>query len=455
MGRLFWKFFFSICLAQMTAIVGVGAVFWLQQQAPAGTNDPLDRSARASMLVESARGTLRYGGVDALRAMLEGTRLPRVYAIDADGRDILGRKVAPAALENARRALENGEPSVSRVALADGTSYLLYLSADGWQYDTFGPPKGVRPPYAKGPPPRERRTPIEPVIAGVIASLIFAALLARHFSKPIRKLRSAFEATASGDLAVRISGEIGRRHDELADLGRDFDRMANHLSSLIDGQRRLLHDVSHEMRSPLARMQAAIGLARQGSDRMPEVTERLEREILRMDGLVGELLTLSRLESGVMEPMDETVDMGELLADVVDDARFEAEASGRMVELGDCYSAIVRGRGELLHRVLDNMIRNAIKHTGPGSAVAVDLRIDARENCLRLTCCDRGSGVPESELERIFEPFFRGSDEASRDGHGLGLTIAKRAVEAHRGTIRASNRQGGGLCVEIVLPLIT
>jgi len=320
-------------------------------------------------------------------------------------------------------------------------------------------PEGRPPPPGKAahpgrPPhrPGEPLFPVVPLVATLLASLIFAALLAWYFSKPIRNLRSAFEAMVSGNLAVRLGPAMGKRRDELADLGRNFDRMASHLNALIDGQRRLLHDVSHELRSPLARMQAAIGLARQQPEKLESSLERIERESVRMDKLVGELLTLSRLEAGVMGAMEEVINMGELVSDVVADARFEAETSGRTVEFPGCGEVLVKGNAELLHRALENVVRNAVRHTPDGGKVAVGVNRDANGNSLLLTVLDQGSGVPENELGAIFEPFFRGNGTKSIDGHGLGLAIARRVVEAHGGAIRASNRAGGGLYIEMVVP---
>jgi len=244
---------------------------------------------------------------------------------------------------------------------------------------------------------------------------------------------------------------LGRRRDEIADLGRDFDHMAARLQALVEAQKRLLHDVSHELRSPLARLQVAVGLARQQPERLESALERIERETARLDALVGELLTLSRLEAGVTGAPAGVLDAGELLEEIVADARFEAEAAGCRVELQLRGALAVHGRDELLRRALENVIRNAVRYTARDTVVEVSAARDAVE--LAITVCDRGPGVPEAELDRLFEPFFRAERGAQRAGYGLGLAIARRAVEAHSGRIRASNRPGGGLCVEIRLPV--
>lgn len=299
--------------------------------------------------------------------------------------------------------------------------------------------------------------PLMPLLAGALVSLVFAALLAAYVSRPIGNLRAAFEAVAEGRLDRRVASAMGRRRDELADLGRDFDRMADRLQALVDGQRRLLHDVSHEMRSPLARLQAAIGLARQRPERIPDSLVRVEREAVRMDRLVNELLTLSRLEAGMAGAVEAPVALGELLAAVVDDARLEGEAHQCRVELVAPDAATVSGDAELLRRAVENVVRNAVLHSPPGGRVRVELQAAAPGGQHAIVVSDEGPGVAEADLPLIFAPFHRGAAARaapSPDGHGLGLSIARRVVATHRGDIGAANIAGGGLRVTLRLPAI-
>ncbi|WP_295992789.1 ATP-binding protein [Rugamonas sp.] len=308
-----------------------------------------------------------------------------------------------------------------------------------------------------GPPPGPRfqpLTPFVPIAAAVTASLLMAVLLAWYFSRPIRELRLAFEAASGGDLAPRFAGIAGKRGSELNDLGRDFDRMTARLRNLIDGQTRLLHDVSHELRSPLARLQAAIGLAHQQPDKMAASMERIERESVRMDLLVGQLLTLARLEAGAISAAQEEISMADLLDQIADDASFEAAAQRRSVVREGEADVRVIGQADLLGRAIENVVRNAIKHSDDGGVVELQLRAvpDARRLCIRVL--DRGPGVPAADLDAIFQPFFRASGmHKDIEGHGLGLAIAQHVVLAHGGSIAASNRPDGGLCVEIELPV--
>ncbi len=308
-----------------------------------------------------------------------------------------------------------------------------------------GGPRGDGPP-----PPNAAFFQMATLIAATLASLLVAFVLAWYFSRPIRALRGAFEAAAAGDLEPRFSNASGGRGDELTDLGRDFDRMSAQLRTLMDGQRRLLHDVSHELRSPLARLQAAIGLAHQQPDKLAASFERIERESVRMDKLVGELLTLSRLEAAP-PAMNEDICIQELVEEIVADASFEAEQIGRRILMKGSTEANVRGAPDLLWRAIENVVRNAIKHTRDGGTVEVNiLRVNGS---VQLQVTDRGPGVAPSDLTAIFKPFFRAEATSNNvDGHGLGLAIALRVIEAHGGAIKAENREGGGLSVTISLP---
>ena len=441
MGRLFWKFFFAFWLALLVAGAGVGAAVWLHQRTLDERGQELASGPRAAFLVNATAATLRHGGIAALQGLLEewrdrGRGGAHVYVVDDADRELLGRAVPAEALAQARRlAREDSEQRIARLERADQHQYLFFVPAE-----SKSSPHGAPP------------SPLLPISIGILASLGFSALLAWYLAKPIRHLRGAFDAAAVGKLDTRIGPRMGRRRDEIADLGRDFDRMAQQLQILVGSQRRLLHDVSHELRSPLARLQAAIGLARQQPQKLDASLDRIERESGRLDELVGELLTLSRLEAGMSGAADEEVDLVELVASIADDARFEAEASGRQVQFSGEGAAIVKVRAELLHRAFENVIRNAVKYTRENTTVEVKIERRAAPDRLIVTVADRGPGIPESDLQAVFEPFFRGETGVATAGFGLGLAIARRAIEAHGGSVRALNRPGGGLRVEIALP---
>jgi two-component system, OmpR family, sensor kinase len=244
----------------------------------------------------------------------------------------------------------------------------------------------------------------------------------------------------------------------VADLGRDFDITAARLKLLMDGQRRLLHDVSHELRSPLARLQTAVGLIRQRPNNVDvdvdAAIDRVERESIRMDKLIDELLTLSRLEAGIANRQEERVNVAELVSEVVADAKFElgARSLGFDVRVESLLTAKVTGNAELLHRALENVVRNSARYTPRGGQVHIVGEYDALQREVRLMIADEGPGVRTADLAFIFEPFFRGEAAQRPLGHGLGLAITHRVIHSHGGRISASNRTSGGLAVQICLP---
>lgn len=497
MNRLFWKFFISILLAQITAAAGVAAVFWLREQnAERITSPAIDTGPRADDAIESAALTLQFGGVEALRQLLTTMRHHQIYAVDERDQEILHRPVTKAILQAARaqQHSDSARPAV-RLVRIDEHHYLLFLPSPAAPPSAplvFNSPVDKRPPDQHAPaplhensdrpepltrPPKEpffqpsklgKVTPLMLIVASLLASLLFAFLLAWYFSKRIMALRLAFELAAQGQLEPRFQArqDQGWIQDELSELGTDFDRMTQQLREMMERQTRLLHDVSHELRSPLARLQAAVGLAFQQPEKTPIYLERIERESMRMDKLVGELLTLARLEAGAFKAGFETFPIADLIADVIADAQFEASLKQCQIELSGSTQAEVYGRIELVARALENIVRNAIKHSPAQHHIRVEISTTlatsdeaaaSSNNPSKLLCIrilDRGKGVPESELKQIFLPFYRGQDNATESqGHGLGLAIAQQVILAHHGSIQASARDGGGLCVEVRLPI--
>jgi two-component system OmpR family sensor kinase len=296
--------------------------------------------------------------------------------------------------------------------------------------------------------------PLFPFAVLFAASLLLSAGLAVNLARPVSRLRDGFRKLAQGDLGVRLTAGMGRRRDEIADLARDFDAMAERLQQLIASRDRLLHDVSHELRSPLARMSVAVGLARKSGEVPENALSRIETESRRLNEIVGDLLSLSRAESdaGVEEIY---FDLGALLQVVCDDARFEAQPRGVEVrlelapQLADPDQApLLRGAPQLLRRGIENVIRNALRFSPPGDAVLVSARLT--DNRFEIEVSDRGPGVAPAMLETMFEPFVKGPAESR--GVGLGLSIARRALAAHGGALQAFNREGGGLTMRITLP---
>jgi signal transduction histidine kinase len=287
---------------------------------------------------------------------------------------------------------------------------------------------------------------------------ILCYLLARYFSSPIVKLRAATQQLAEGNLSARVGAANVKRRDELADLGRDFDIMAERIQSLIASQQRLLHDISHELRSPLARLKIALELARQDDEEEARwALDRIEREADRLNDLIGQLLTLARLESKSLTVDSDAVDLKRLVQEVVQDADFEARNYNRGVQVVASDNCVIVGNERLLHSAIENVVRNAVSYTAEGTVVEVALRCqsDGEEGRAVISVLDQGAGIPQAALAHIFRPFYRVADARDRQsgGIGLGLSISQRAVEIHNGTIEASNASTGGLLVEIHLPV--
>jgi two-component system sensor histidine kinase CpxA len=288
---------------------------------------------------------------------------------------------------------------------------------------------------------------------------IFCFWLARYVTKPLLGLRATTNQLAEGDLGARVAHKLTKRRDEIGELGRDFNGMAERLETMVKAQQRLLGDISHELRSPLARLGVALGLARQRSG--PEATgslDRIERESDNLNEMISQLLTLTRLESGTDGRKRTKVDLGTLVREVAEDADFEAHSLNRSVHVVASDSCSINGVEDLLRSAVENVVRNAVRFTPEGTAVEVALRKQngGGDNFAVISVRDRGNGVPEESLEKIFRPFYRTEDARDRQsggGTGLGLAITERAVRMHGGSVEARNATGGGLSVEMKLLL--
>jgi two-component system sensor histidine kinase CpxA len=288
-----------------------------------------------------------------------------------------------------------------------------------------------------------------------VTGVVFCFFISRYLTKPLSKLGDAAAKIAEGRLDTRVDPSLRRRRDEIADLARNFDGMAERIEALVTGQRRLLGDVSHELRSPLSRLIVALGLVKQGpAEEAAENLERIALEARRLDTLIGQLLALTRIDSGVDRGSPAPFDLTDLVQEVANDGNFEARARNRSVviqpSINQADACTINGFEELLRSAVENVVRNAIRHTAEGTAVEISLRTADSRVLLRVQ--DHGPGVPGSMLSEIFLPFRRVANGNS-EGAGLGLAIAERAVNVHGGTIRAMNVPKGGLIIEIDLEI--
>jgi signal transduction histidine kinase len=296
-------------------------------------------------------------------------------------------------------------------------------------------------------------------VAVLLCSMLVSFWLAHRITVPVRKLRTAAEQLASGNLAARVSGSAVDQHDEIAQLSRDFNSMAQRIESLVSSQRRLITDISHELRSPLARLSIALGLARKHANyQIIGDLDRIERESERLNDLIGNLLELYRIEGRAAFPEDkQLVALDELVDEIAADVDYEAQSHTRGVRILHTEPCSILGIPELVHSAIENIVRNGIRYTKPGTEVEISLQVCRDEGGAVIHVRDHGDGVPPEDLQNIFRPFFRvqGARERSSGGTGLGLAITERSVQLHGGSVKAKNAQGGGLIVELWFPVLS
>lgn len=301
----------------------------------------------------------------------------------------------------------------------------------------------------------------------LIGSHLFVAFLSAaatwyafftHSTLPLRRLRTVTQRLAQGDISARVGEGLVQRKDEVADLARDVDRMAERIEGLVNAHQRLVRDVSHELRSPLARLNVALELARQtaGPD-LAAPFDRIDRESERLNELIAQLLMLTKLENDSSSMQHQQLDLAALITEIAHDVDFEASSKGRRVTATASEPLLLDANRELLRQALENLIRNAARYTAQDTSVEVTLRCRSvgGRNWAHIEVRDYGPGVPESELYDIFRPFYRVNDARERQsgGSGVGLAIADRAVRLHGGSLRAFNAPGGGLVMELELPI--
>lgn len=371
----------------------------------------------------------------------------RLFLFDTSGNEVTGQNVPAevrlAIAENVEDPAGDSRIISRQISYEDGRTYRMAA--------LFPPP--TRPFF-------ERPSFLLPRFAMLfIISGIVCFVLAHYLTTPLVRLRGATQQFARGELRARAPVR-GRRKDEIALLVKDFNGMAEQIEKLITAQRRLLSDISHELRSPLARLSIATGILRNKTG--PEAAstlDRVERETVRLDQLIGQLLTLSAMESGEQSIEKSQINLAELATEVASDADFEARNRDCHVTFRAEAECIVEGDATILRSAIENIVRNAVRYTSEDSTVEMALSLpasDAGRNCV-LTVRDHGPGIPEEHLSDIFRPFYRLADARDRlsGGVGLGLAISQRAVSLHGGDVSAANAPDGGLIVSITLPLQT
>ena len=438
MHSLFWKLFLTMWLS----IVGFSAAIgWL--------NDTLARKQWAEQPQESfERGLYRISQRARQALVDEGRRglrdellnIPRmtrshIYIVDGDENEVLGRDQAFEALVEQGAGMDS-----ETVADSGGEVYTVYTV-------NRTPPRPILAPGPEG-------TALRLAAAALISALI-SFFLARSLATPLDHMRRASREIAAGELSTRVGRKINRK-DEIGQLAADFDEMAERLQAMQTANQRLLQDVSHELRSPLARLSVALEIARKkGAGHIESEIDRIGLESERLETLVNDVLGLLRESSETVRKLDEDMDLAGLLSDLVEVVNYEVPEGKPGIAWQPDGPVAFRGDREMIWRAAENLLRNALRHTDPDRGVELGLRAARRKSRIVLSVRDFGPGVPPAELEKIFEPFYRVQESRDRGsgGHGLGLSIAATAVRRHGGEIRALNAEDGGLIVEITLPV--
>jgi len=448
MRSLFLKIFLFYWLAQaLFLVLAILVTLAVQQRGEFAT-----WQAQQANVLATAVQTYEQGGEAQLRRYLDDVRESlhvRVFLFDEQGTEVSGRPL-PHWAEPMKRGEVPPPRDIWQRLTPSPFRHQAMTSASGRRYTMFV----VLPPGPFGP----EGVPSLFILIGIISSGLVCYLLAHYLTAPVARLRAATQRLADGDLTARVGdGSSSRRRDEIAQLVRDFDAMAGRLEQSVNAQARLLNDVSHELRSPLARLNVALALARQRSGPQAQTAlERIELEADRLNQLIGSLLAIARLENPDEATRQNPVPLSELIEGIAKDADFEAQMRNCHVEPIIAEDCVVMGSEILLHRAIENVVRNAIRYTREGTNVQVHLEPGAGSGPSQaiIRVADSGPGVPEELLGKLFRPFYRVDDARGRQtgGVGLGLAIAERAVRLHGGTVTARNRPEGGLLVEIHLP---
>jgi two-component system sensor histidine kinase CpxA len=296
------------------------------------------------------------------------------------------------------------------------------------------------------------------IVIAIFISGLICYLLSIYLTRPLRSLRLAAKSIATGHLSTRVGHFAGHNNDEIAELSHEFDSMAEQLEQLIESKQRLLQDISHELRSPLARLQIAIELGRKKTNQNHSATnefDRMESECLRLNSLIGEALDFARLDHSTNTLSPSLIDLPTLIEGIINDANYEFAKTSPRVIVDKMDACLLMLDARLIHRAIENILRNALHYSPIDQVVIISLHIDKLKKQVIIDIKDSGPGVPDKQLTKIFSPFYRvdPAREKKTGGYGLGLAIAKKAIQLHHGDIKATNRKQGGLLMSIKLPL--
>jgi two-component system sensor histidine kinase CpxA len=444
--RLFWKIFLPFWVAQALLL---GALY-LRVHYRINSEHPWwiqPERHQMPILADLAARTFQEQGPTGLQQLLDNlslTNRSRFWLVDSGGRELTNRLVPADILHGASAAEQN-----------EGLYHSFEANVLAARATT---PQGQYILIAElTPPALNERVPgdiLWTLKLGTIFSAFVCLLIAHYLTKPIERLRDATHELARGNLDIRAGENLGTRKDEIADLVRDFDIMAGELRNQIQSERNLLSGVSHELRSPIARMRLALTIARYANEpERNEMLNRIEQDTVQLDSMLERILTVARLESGQLQPHFTLIDLNDVIDDVLHDANFEAAATGATITYHGTGEIKVTGDAGLLHSAVENLVRNAMFYSGREGKIEVTLA-KVNDNAV-ITVRDNGPGVPDAALPLLFKPFYRVDDSrgTTTGGMGLGLAIVRNAVAVHGGSTVARNIVPHGLEVELQLPM--
>lgn len=462
-SRLFWKIFLPFWILQtcimlflafrVHASFGPERPWWLQPE-------------RRAMPVLARYATWRYStrGQDGLRELLHDIGLEKrsnYWLFDGNLNELSGAPMPSDARGAVQRALQN-----EGIAKARQATFLAERAKDDKGNSFVFAGEFYAPPLLRTLP---LSVPFVILLSSLLTSLL-CAVLAQYITRPILRLRDAAHAIARGDLEARAGVPASTRRDEITDLVKDFDTMAGEIHDLVQSNKRMLMGASHDLRSPISRIRVALSLASSAPEaERNELLSRIEVELLRLNGMIEQILTVARLESGQLRQTLAPLSLNQVIAEAVEDARFEASQSEAEIAYDmNSPEVTVLGEENMLRSAIENVLRNAIFYSGQGPRVdagrveagpvdagRVDVQLTLEHGMARIAVRDNGPGVPETALPKLFSPFYRVDDArgAATGGSGLGLSIVSGAVKVHKGTVGARNLTPHGLEILIELPL--
>ncbi len=447
-SRLFWKIFLPFWILQTVimlflayrihATFGPDRPWWVQPE-------------RRAMPVLARYATWRYStrGQDGLRELLHDIALDQrsaYWLFDGSMHELSGLPMPVGARDTIQRALQNQGIATSRL----GTFIAVWTANDKSQSFVFAG-EFFAPPLLHTLP----GSALFVILFSSLLTSLLCAVLAQYLTRPILRLRDAAHAIARGNLEARAGLSGSTRRDEIADLVRDFDTMAAEIHDLVESNKRMLMGASHDLRSPISRIRVALSLASTAAEpERNELLDRIEVELLRLNGMIEQILTVARLESGQLKSASQPLSLNQVIGEAVEDARFEASQSNVEIVYDDNWPEItITGEENMLRSAMENVLRNAIFYSGVDGRV--ELEVSVAGGLARISVRDNGPGVPEAALPKLFNPFYRVDDArgAATGGNGLGLSIVSGAVKFHNGSVRARNLQPHGLEIIIELPM--